>query len=97
MAEGTLIDYAIRLHGIPMRWRTRMLQLGSAIWVHRRANQGSRSQMGHQQKRFPARSWQIAFAMPLAPLGGVAFPLVLLRTSEDFRVPGESNIEDFLK
>ena len=43
MRVGTLIDYRIRIHGIPVRWQNKDNRLGTSIPVCRRTDQGSLS------------------------------------------------------
>jgi len=57
MREGTLIDYHLRVHGVPLRWRTRI-----AIWdpPHRFVD---------DQLRGPYRLWHHEHVFEEAPAG----------------------------
>jgi ligand-binding SRPBCC domain-containing protein len=94
MAAGTLIEYRLRLHGIPIRWRTRI-----AVWEppHRFVD---------VQLRGPYALWEhthtfepdgagatiirdrVRYRLPLGPLGGLAHAALVrrdLRRIFDFR------------
>lgn len=87
IAAGTLIDYRLRLHGLPFRWRTRIesvvpgrsfvdVQLRGpyALWEH--------------THRFEDVAWgtrvtdRVRYALPLGPLGELAHALVVRQTLE---------------
>lgn len=87
IAEGTLIDYQLRLYGLPFRWRTRIasvepgrsfvdVQLRGpyALWEH--------------THRFEDVPWgtrvtdRVRYTLPLGPLGALAHPLLVRRTLE---------------
>jgi ligand-binding SRPBCC domain-containing protein len=96
MGAGTLIDYRLRLHGIPLRWRTQIetwepgvrfvdAQLSGpyALWHHT-----------HEFSPDPARAgWTtmrdtVRYALPLGPLGEIAHRLLVRRDLDrifDFR------------
>lgn len=94
MHEGTLIDYVISLHGIPMSWRTRITswmppfhfadeQLSGpyALWVHehRFADAPGGGTLMHDEVRY---------RLPFGRMGELAHPLVrrqLLRIFEHRR------------
>ena len=81
MRPGTLIDYTIALHGIPLRWRTEItrwepphefadVQLRGpyALWVHRHRFRDEGGETVIED--------DIRYALPFGRLGRLAHPLV---------------------
>jgi ligand-binding SRPBCC domain-containing protein len=93
MRPGTLIEYRLRLHGVPVRWRTRI-----EAWE-------PGAMFCDLQLRGPYRHWEhlhtfeavsggtivrdrVTYALPLGPLGRFAHALLVRRDLEaifDFR------------
>ncbi len=93
LREGSLIDYRLRVHGIPVRWTSQI-----EVWEPGRA-------FVDRQLRGPYRLWhhrhefaavgsetivrdRVRYAMPLGAIGGLAHLLVVRRDLErifDFR------------
>jgi ligand-binding SRPBCC domain-containing protein len=81
MRSGALIDYRIRLHGVPMRWRTEITRWNPpfdfehvqrrgpyARWIHR-----------HTFTEMPAGTRidnEVRYRLPFGALGRMAHPLV---------------------
>ncbi len=93
MREGALIDYRLRLHELPMRWRTRI-----AVWDPPRRFvdvqvRGPYSLWEHTHSFEPVDGGveirdRVRYALPLGPLGRLAHALFVRRDLErifDFR------------
>jgi ligand-binding SRPBCC domain-containing protein len=87
--QGTLIDYQIRLFGVPFAWRTEIIVWRSPV------------EFVDVQLRGPYRRWvhthhfestpdgtritdDVEYVLPLSPLGDLAYPLVKLQLSRVF-------------
>lgn len=90
MQEGTIIDYRLRLFGVPFRWRTRITQWQPndlfvdeqvqgpyAKWTHRHAFSAS-ADGTHMTDR-------VEYRLPLLPAGAIALPLVRRQLDRIFR------------
>lgn len=88
MAAGTLLDYRLRLHGIPIRWQTRIetwdpphrftdtqLRGPYALWHH--THEFEPTEDGGCEMRDIVR-----YAIPLGPLGSLAHRLFVRRDLE---------------
>ena len=85
MAPGTLIDYRLRLHGVPVSWRTRIevwepprrfvdVQLSGpyALWEH------EHRLLPRGDEAVEIRD-RVRYALPLGPLGALAHALLVRR------------------
>ena len=90
MRVGTLIDYRLKLNGVPFGWRTRIahwdppygfvdeqLKGPYALWQHTHtfADEGGRTRMDDE----------VLWRLPLWPLGEVAYPFVKPKIEGIFR------------
>jgi ligand-binding SRPBCC domain-containing protein len=90
MREGTLIDYRLRLSGVPLRWKSRILR-----WQ-------PPTGFVDEQVRGPYRLWEhthsfyeegdetivedvVRYGLPFWPLGEIAHPMVHLQLGRIFR------------
>jgi ligand-binding SRPBCC domain-containing protein len=90
MREGTLIDYRLRLSGVPLRWKSRILR-----WQ-------PPTGFVDEQVRGPYRLWEhthsfyeegdetivedvVRYGLPFWPLGEIAHPMVRLQLGRIFR------------
>jgi ligand-binding SRPBCC domain-containing protein len=90
MREGTLIDYRLRLLGVPLRWKSRILR-----WQ-------PPTGFVDEQVRGPYQLWEhthsfhevgdetiiedvVCYRLPVWPLGEIAYPMVRLQLGRIFR------------
>ena len=90
IGEGTIIDYRLRLFGVPFNWRTRIVQ-----WQ-------PNARFIDEQVSGPYRSWRhahtfaeceegtrmtdrVEYRLPLPPAGALALPLVRRQLDRIFR------------
>lgn len=89
MERGVLIEYRLRLFGVPFRWRTRIshwdpgvgfvdeqLQGPYAVWVH--------THRFRDADGGTLVSDEVRYRLPLFPLGEAAYPLVRLQLGRIF-------------
>jgi ligand-binding SRPBCC domain-containing protein len=90
MREGTLIDYRLRLFGVPLRWRARITSWQPPVGFV------------DEQLHGPYRAWRhthafhddggatiiedvVRYGLPFGPLGDLSHPLVRLQLERIFR------------
>jgi len=90
LAEGALIDYKLRLFGLPLRWQTRIthwdpphqfvdeqLHGPYKLWLH--------THRFYEQEDVTTIEDEVQYRLPLWPLGEVAYPLVRAQLHRIFR------------
>ena len=89
LAEGALIDYRLRLFGLPFSWQTRIARWDPphqfvdeqvrgpyGLWIH--------THQFHEMGRKTIISDEVQYRLPLWPLGEIAHPLVRAQLNHIF-------------
>ncbi len=90
MEEGALIEYRLRLRGIPFRWRTRISCWQPPAGFVDEQVSGPFRQWVHRHEFLTTGAGtrvidHVDYALPLTPLGEVAHPIVRRQLSRIFR------------
>ncbi len=99
MRPGALIEYRLKLHGIPLRWRTRIaawepgvrfvdeqLRGPYALWHHTHEFAPAEARVGEPPRTVMRDT--VRYALPLGPLGELAHRILVRRDLDrifDFR------------
>jgi len=99
LAEGALIDYQLRLFGLPLRWQTRIthwdpphqfvdeqLHGPYKLWLH--------THRFYEQEDVTTIEDEVQYRLPLWPLGEVAYPLVRAQLHRIFQYRQQSIRKD---
>jgi ligand-binding SRPBCC domain-containing protein len=89
MAQGTLIDYQLRLFGARFRWRTEITNWDPPHQFIDVQLTGPYREWVHTHRFIPTRLGtqiqdEVRYRLPLSPLGELAFPVVRLQLSRIF-------------
>lgn len=84
MAPGTLIDYRLHLHGVPVRWTSRIEEWEPGRGFVDRQLRGPYALWHHRHTFTPSGTGTIVedevdYALPLGRLGDLAHPLLVRR------------------
>ncbi len=87
MGVGTLIDYRLRVHGVPVRWTSRIEEWEPGRSFADRQLRGPYGLWHHRHRFEPAGegtvvSDEVDYALPLGRLGDLAHPLFVRRDLE---------------
>ena len=93
MKQGTLIDYTIFLHGLPMCWRTRICRWNPPVeFIDEQLSGPYRKWIHHHtfdevDSRHTLMRDRVDYSLPFSPFGDIALPFVRakLRAIFEFR------------
>jgi len=90
MREGTLIDYSLRLLGVPLRWKSRILRWQPPTGFVDEQVRGPYQLWEHTHSFYEEGDETIVedvvrYGLPFWPLGEIAYPMVRLQLGRIFR------------
>jgi ligand-binding SRPBCC domain-containing protein len=99
MTAGMLIDYRLRLFGVPFRWQTRVVELEPPRRFVDVQLRGPYASWEHTHEFVPTADGtrmrdRVRYALPLGPLGRLAHALFVARTLDAIFDYRHSRIEE---
>jgi ligand-binding SRPBCC domain-containing protein len=90
MRVGALIDYRLKLHGLPLRWRTEITAWVPGVEFEDTQLRGPYTQWIHRHRFFDEPGGgtriedEVRYVLPFGPLGRLAHPIVRMQLRRIF-------------